>query len=409
MGSFERSRQVPRRASIDALAFAAWLSYDWTLDPTDLTAFEDAYRGEWDSLHAYAESWAEEIGLFDQAEAVGLHTSASTSIRSRAISTSRCTPSPPPGHLCLRTELTMTATDLTRFLKALFERTPDDSFVELRYRVPTGMRQSFHATTTLHLAEDEILTRSQTTDVYLGVLPRVCRSGRREHVLPVGHTVWVDCDSTEAVAALDAFSPQPSMMVRSGTNNNCHGYWFVKQSLSLDAVEDTNHRLAEALGIRPQQHRRCTHPPASAFDQPQARGLQLGDSHLRPSAQALRPRRDHSTCARALSSSPSSLFVTAMRRPDDPLLAIIPQTYVERLTGEQIILTWKIPCPFHADDTPSLHVYRQAERGWTCYGCGRGGTIYDFAALLWDMTPRGAGFHQLRGLLAEIFLGQQPA
>ena len=52
-------------------AFAAWVSYDPSLDPTDTVAFEDAYRGEWDSLRAYAESYAEEIGLYNIAEASG--------------------------------------------------------------------------------------------------------------------------------------------------------------------------------------------------------------------------------------------------------------------------------------------------------------------------------------------------
>lgn len=49
-------------------AFAAWLSYDSERDPVDLQAFEDAYRGEWDSLRAYAEDYAEQTGLQSAAE-----------------------------------------------------------------------------------------------------------------------------------------------------------------------------------------------------------------------------------------------------------------------------------------------------------------------------------------------------
>lgn len=52
-------------------AFAAWLDGDSTRDPEDLTAFEDAYRGEWDSVRAYAEDWAESTGLDDLAEKCG--------------------------------------------------------------------------------------------------------------------------------------------------------------------------------------------------------------------------------------------------------------------------------------------------------------------------------------------------
>ena len=52
-------------------AFTAWLSYDSDRDPVDTSAFEDAYRGEWESLRAYAESFAADIGLYDAAEKSG--------------------------------------------------------------------------------------------------------------------------------------------------------------------------------------------------------------------------------------------------------------------------------------------------------------------------------------------------
>lgn len=56
----------------------------------------------------------------------------------------------------------------------------------------------------------------------------------------------------------------------------------------------------------------------------------------------------------------------------------------------------KVACPFHEDRTPSLHVYDEAEHGWHCYGCGRGGTIIDFGAALYGLEPRGQGFHEIR-------------
>jgi len=34
-------------------------------------------------------------------------------------------------------------------------------------------------------------------------------------------------------------------------------------------------------------------------------------------------------------------------------------------------------CPFHGDRDASLKVY-EGERGWHCYGCGRGGSVIDF-------------------------------
>ena len=59
-------------------------------------------------------------------------------------------------------------------------------------------------------------------------------------------------------------------------------------------------------------------------------------------------------------------------------------------------------CPFHDDDTPSLHVYPSAAEGWYCFGCGRGGSIYDFAALLLGRSTRGEDFIELRRELEAI-------
>ncbi|MGH2965120.1 MAG: antirestriction protein ArdA [Solirubrobacterales bacterium] len=69
--SFERVSAIAAGISEHGMAFAAWLSYDESRDPTDPHAFEDAYRGEWDSLRAYAADFAEAIGLHDLAENTG--------------------------------------------------------------------------------------------------------------------------------------------------------------------------------------------------------------------------------------------------------------------------------------------------------------------------------------------------
>ena len=42
---------------------------------------------------------------------------------------------------------------------------------------------------------------------------------------------------------------------------------------------------------------------------------------------------------------------------NDPLLIVSPRVYVEELTGIPVPRHGKIPCPFHNDRTPSLHVY----------------------------------------------------
>jgi DNA primase len=69
------------------------------------------------------------------------------------------------------------------------------------------------------------------------------------------------------------------------------------------------------------------------------------------------------------------------------------------LTGRQPNRAGKIHCPFHDDRTPSLQIYRH---DWYCYGaCRTGGSIYDFAALLYGLRARGREFIELRQRLAD--------
>jgi hypothetical protein len=77
--------------------------------------------------------------------------------------------------------------------------------------------------------------------------------------------------------------------------------------------------------------------------------------------------------------------------------------YVHALTGQRVGRSRKVSCPLHQDRTPSLHAYETAEQGWYCFGCGRGGSIYDLAAALYGLSPRGSDFARLRGLLHERF------
>jgi DNA primase len=85
------------------------------------------------------------------------------------------------------------------------------------------------------------------------------------------------------------------------------------------------------------------------------------------------------------------------------LLTIPPAVYVGDLLGVAVRPGRKTVCPFHADAHPSLHVYPAAARGWTCFSCRRGGSIYDLAAELWGLATRGRDFIELRRLLMDRF------
>jgi DNA primase len=49
-----------------------------------------------------------------------------------------------------------------------------------------------------------------------------------------------------------------------------------------------------------------------------------------------------------------------------------------------------IRCPFHADKTASLKIYKESGKGWHCFGCGKGGTVIDFAMQLFDLDFKAA-------------------
>lgn len=91
------------------------------------------------------------------------------------------------------------------------------------------------------------------------------------------------------------------------------------------------------------------------------------------------------------------------RKAKDPLVTIPPPEYVARLGGVDVSMwgTVRCPLPGHDERTGSMKVYEAPERGWYCYGCHRGGSIFDFASATWGIPTRGAGFKELRRRLRE--------
>lgn len=88
----------------------------------------------------------------------------------------------------------------------------------------------------------------------------------------------------------------------------------------------------------------------------------------------------------------------------DPLLTIEPRDYVEALSGVEVGEWGTVRCPLPGHDqerTGSFKCYPTPERGWRCFGCDRGGSIFDFGAHLWSMPTRGRAFRELRQRLRE--------
>ena len=294
--------------------------------------------------------------------------------------------------------------EVARWLRALFATAPRDAFVELRFRVGAGMGQSFHRIDALDEAAAAAADHARRRDVYAGVLPRSRRRGGRQDLVAEARVVWADCDGPQSVAALRTFQPEPSMVVASGSGPNYHAYWLLTRPVTLDALEHTNRRLAAALHADP---RSCDAArilrPAGTTNRKQQPGrpVRLATLHLDARVRIDELRASLPELSEPRRESPRTF--TRATATDD-LLEIAPPVYVEQLTGLRVGRDRKIRCPFHDDTSPSLHVYDEPARGWFCYGCGRGGSIYDFAALLWGHELRGADFVRLRRDLQATLL-----
>jgi hypothetical protein len=288
------------------------------------------------------------------------------------------------------------------FVTGLYRRAPAGSLVEVRFRNGSGMGRRFHEVERLDRVVATVLALARRTDVYVGVLPRRRRGGGRVDLVQTASVVWVDCDSSSSVVALRRFRPAPGMVVGSGSGQNCHAYWFLTEPVELDVIERVNRRLALTLRAdeRSSDPARILRPAGS-----------VNRKHSPPAPVRLLRRAENELVPvgeleRCLVAEPRHVVGRRARcRPrsvtPDPLAAIPPRVYFQRLTGQAVGRSGKTRCPFHDDRTPSLHVYEDPGRGWYCFGCGRGGSIYDLAALLWRRGTRGEDFVALRRELQE--------
>ena len=64
----------------------------------------------------------------------------------------------------------------------------------------------------------------------------------------------------------------------------------------------------------------------------------------------------------------------------------LPTIVAETLNLTRSGKLWTAPCPFHAERTPSFHVY---QRNYHCFGCGAHGDVFD-----WLDNQRGLGFRE---------------
>lgn len=291
---------------------------------------------------------------------------------------------------------------LVAYFAALAGAAPAGQLLELRYRRSRGgMGQRFFDVCRPDAAAAAAAVIGRRQDLYVGAALRARAEGTRD-ALAAGWALWADCDGDAAVAALDAFRPAAAMVVRSGTGENRHGYWALTSPLCPDALEQANQRLADALGAD-----RASAEPARVLRAPGS----LNFKHDPPAAAVLeRFTGERFEAGELLSALPApGPLATPSPTPcvdeaDDPLRAIEPAVYVKALTGRELGRDRKVNCPLHRDRTPSLHVYETADDGWYCFGCRRGGSVYDLGGALLGLSTRGREFNELRRRLYRLLL-----
>ncbi len=286
--------------------------------------------------------------------------------------------------------------------------------LELRHRTPTpGSRMRRRFVDVDDVDQAVIIARrlAVSNDVYVGcALRHNDRGGGTRNDLSAAWVLWADCDGAQAAQRLARFEPPAAITLASGSGPNRHAFWPLTRPLDPDAVERANRRLAQALGADP----RCADP---------ARIMRVAGTrnHKHRPAQpvnvdVLHPGvvYDPDELLHALPALPDAarppVAGTLIASDEDPLLAISPRVYVPALVGAELNADDKVSCALHRDETPSLHAYPDPAAGWYCFGCRRGGSIYNLAGALWlsgqsrDEPLRGKRFIEVRDRLLAIFL-----
>lgn len=269
------------------------------------------------------------------------------------------------------------------------------------------MRQRFYRAANVELAAQAILPLGQHSDVYVGVAPRIERAGGKR-AIKGAWVLWADCDDPAAVATLKRLDPPPTLIVASGTPDHVHPYWALRELACPAIVEHANRRLAYALGADQTSvdiSRVLRAPGTLSFKHDPPRPVELLEIH--PSR-----RYTPDEVIGLLADPPARHRASAASRTDAPrqgdqpsfmpgwLRSIAPVVYVAELTGLHPNTDGKVPCPFHHDEHPSLHLY---DRDWYCFGCRRGGSIIDFAGALWNLHTRGQQALEIRQRLIARF------
>ena len=266
-----------------------------------------------------------------------------------------------------------------------------------------GMERIFVPALRTDLAASLIERHAPERDLYVGVALRTTDGFGGRQAIDGSHLAYIECDTRSAAAALAEFPYPATMAIASGTPGHLHAYWRLDRRESNAAIESANRQLAAHLGgdLASVDIARILRPPGT-----------LNHKHRPPRPVRLLAHQPGARHALAQLTTGLADPEPAPERPatrvagprdqlDARLRAIAAPEYALVLAGARADRAGKIACPFHDDSNPSLQLYDGGT--FYCFGCRRGGSIYDFAAALWHLHPRGPGFIALRRRLAERF------
>jgi hypothetical protein len=275
-------------------------------------------------------------------------------------------------------------------------------------RSPIEMRRRFLPANAPEQAVALIAALAPRADVYMGVALRERREGGKRAIAG-SRLLFVECDRLPDEQLVSRLPP--TIEIASGTPGHRHLYWRLDTLAPTERVESANRRLARAAGGDPQSVdvARILRPPDTLnhkSDPPRAVRLLALRRGARYSLSQLIGELPPTSEARL--ESPTRPPRVAIRTELDRRLRAIPASdYVFALTGREPDRQGKVLCPFHSEKHPSLQLYRDGS--FYCFGCGRGGSIVDFAAALWGCGTRGEEFLALRAHLARRFALERTA
>lgn len=277
---------------------------------------------------------------------------------------------------------------------------------QLRMRSRRDPRHYLEAGDAYALCRLTGMARGRGEEVFATPMPRD-RAEPGKRAVSAGSVVWVDLDGADGNTLREIARLKPHLWVASGAGQ--HLYWRLTDDLPPVEVEELNRRLCHRLGGDPAccEYGRIMRLPGT-FNQRRGQWCRIVRTDRS------RAPVDPEAIRAALPDPDPPKPVSPNGRPgdghsvgDDELQLIAPPAYFLALCGLRVPDHGgmvKCPLPDHDDAYASCQVYGEAEQGWWCFGCSRGGRIYDLASLMsggaWGRELRGDAFRSVRETVA---------